>query len=114
MYRHKLVQVIRKCVQFCTDRQTVDSNVTRRMVIVYWIIKCTDTNLQNVLFNPFFSQNNYSDVPQFYVTSTLLYFLAFSLLTVRGGAVCVLLRHFNRCLTFVIMWCFEEYCDMHH
>jgi len=45
VYRHKLVQVIRKCVQFYTDRQTVDSNVTRRMVIAYWIIKCTDTNV---------------------------------------------------------------------
>jgi len=36
--------VIRKCVQFCTDRQTVESNVTGCMVIAYWIIKCTDTN----------------------------------------------------------------------
>ena len=30
--------------RFCTDRQTVDSNVTGCMVIAYWIIKCTDTN----------------------------------------------------------------------
>jgi hypothetical protein len=36
--------VIRKCVQFCTDRQTVDSNVTGCMFISYWIIKSTDTN----------------------------------------------------------------------
>ena len=36
--------VIRKCVQFCTDKQTIDSNVTGCMVIAYWIIKCTDTN----------------------------------------------------------------------
>jgi len=48
--------VIRKCVQFCTDRQTIDNNVTGRMVIAYWIIKCTDTNSQNVLFNPLISQ----------------------------------------------------------
>jgi hypothetical protein len=36
--------VIRKCVQFCTDRQTIDSNVTGRMVIANWVIKCTDAN----------------------------------------------------------------------
>jgi len=36
--------VIRKCVQICTDRQTVESIVTVCMVIAYWIIKCTDTN----------------------------------------------------------------------
>jgi len=70
--RHKLVQVIRKCVQICTDRQTVDSNVTRCMVIAYWIIKCTDTDTQNALFNPFFRKINYSNVPQCYVLSTLL------------------------------------------
>ena len=48
------VRVIRKCVQFCTSRQTRGSNVTRRMVIPYWIIMSTDTNSKNVLFNPFF------------------------------------------------------------
>jgi hypothetical protein len=36
--------VIRKCVQFCTDRQTIDSNVTGRMFIAYWLLKSTDTN----------------------------------------------------------------------
>jgi hypothetical protein len=36
--------VIRKCVQFCTDTQTIDSNVTGRMVIAYCIIKSTDAN----------------------------------------------------------------------
>jgi len=36
--------VIRKCVQICTYRQTVESIVTGCMVIAYWIIKCTDTN----------------------------------------------------------------------
>jgi len=36
--------VIRKIVQLCTDRQTVESNVTGCVVIAYWIIKCTDTN----------------------------------------------------------------------
>ena len=102
MYRHKLVQVIRKCVQFCTDRQTVDSNVTHHMVIAYWIIKSTDTNSENILFNPFFRKNIYLNVPQCYIISTLLPFLAFRVLFVGGGSVCVLLRHFKRCLTFVI------------
>jgi hypothetical protein len=37
-------RVLRKCVQFCTDRQTIDSNVTGCMVIAYCIIKYTDTN----------------------------------------------------------------------
>jgi hypothetical protein len=36
--------VTRNCVQFCTDRLTIDSNVTGRMVIAYSIIKCKDTN----------------------------------------------------------------------
>jgi len=36
--------VIRKCVQFCTDRQTIDRNVRGCMVVAYWLIKCTDTN----------------------------------------------------------------------
>ena len=36
--------MITKCVQFCTDRQTIDSIVTGCVVIAYWIIKCTDTN----------------------------------------------------------------------
>ena len=40
-----------------------------------------------------------------------LSFLAFSLLFVRGGAVCLLLCHFKIYLTFVIMWC-VEYCDI--
>jgi len=47
--------VIRKYVQFCTDRQIIDSNVTRRMIIPYCIIKSTDTNSQNALFYNFFS-----------------------------------------------------------
>jgi hypothetical protein len=34
----------KKCVQFCTDRQIIDSNVTGCMVIAYCIIKSTDTN----------------------------------------------------------------------
>ena len=34
----------KNCVQVCTDRQTIDSNVTRLRVVPYWIIKTTDTN----------------------------------------------------------------------
>jgi len=34
------------------------------MVIPYWIIKSTDTHLENVLFNLFFLEDNYSHVPQ--------------------------------------------------
>jgi hypothetical protein len=37
--------VIRKCVQFCTDRQTIDCNVTGCIVIACWIINSTDTNI---------------------------------------------------------------------
>jgi hypothetical protein len=71
------------------------------MVIRYWIIKSTDTNSENVLFNSLFRMNNYSKVPQCYVISILLVFFWHLTLFVCGGAVCVLLRHFNRCLNFV-------------
>jgi hypothetical protein len=36
--------VVRKCVEFCTNRQNVDSNATGRMVIAYCTIKPRDTN----------------------------------------------------------------------
>ena len=58
-------------MQFCTDIQTIDSNVTRHMVIPYLVNKSTDTNTGNIL-SPSFRKNNYSDVPQVYVISTLL------------------------------------------
>jgi len=62
------------------------------MVIAYWIIRSTDTNSQNVLFDSFFRINNYSNVPPCYVASTLLFQ---DVLFVRGGAVYGLLRHLN-------------------
>ena len=77
------------------------------MVIAYCIIKSTDTNPENVLFNSFFHKNNYSNVPRYYVISILLVFWAFSVLFVRRGAVCILLRYSTKCLTFnfyVICW----------
>jgi hypothetical protein len=48
--------LIRKCVQFCTDRQTIDSNVTDRMVIPYCIIKSTDTNQPMYFLIPFWQE----------------------------------------------------------
>jgi hypothetical protein len=40
----KLVHLIRKCNKFSSGRQDRDCNVTRHMVITYWIIKVTDTH----------------------------------------------------------------------
>jgi hypothetical protein len=37
--------LIRKCVQFCTDGQNIDSNVTCSMVHLSYTINSTDTNL---------------------------------------------------------------------
>jgi hypothetical protein len=96
--------VIRKCVQFCTDRQTIDSNVTGRKFIVYWIIKSTGTNSRNIPFNPFIfagiiTRTSLSVALQVHYVS----FLVFIVLFVCGGEMCVLLRDFNRCLNFVIM-----------
>ena len=39
--------------------------------------------------------------------------LAFSVLFVSSGIVCLILRHFNRRLTFAIMWCVVEYREIH-
>ena len=50
------VRVIRNFVQFSTDRQTIDSNVRRRMVIPYSIIMSTGTNSVNIQFKSIFSQ----------------------------------------------------------
>jgi len=37
----------------------------------------------------------------------------FSVLFVCGGTICLILRHFTRYMTFVIMCCVEVYCYMH-
>jgi hypothetical protein len=39
--------------------------------------------------------------------------LVFCILFVRVEVVCLILLHFNRYLTCVIMWCVEGHCDMH-
>ena len=46
----KLVHTIRKCIKFCTDRQTSDSNVTCHIFILQWIIKPWDTHSGTILF----------------------------------------------------------------
>jgi hypothetical protein len=78
------------------------------MVIPYLIIKATDTHLETVLFKPFFSQINFSKVPQYYIIVHNVQFLAFSILFVGVGAVCWILRHFNRRLTYAITIYVEE------
>ena len=108
-----LVHLIRKCVKCCTDRQARDCNVTCCIVIPHWIIKSAETHSQNVPFDPFLRKNNYSHVSQRYTTRTLHVGFCFIFLLVPGGSECIMLRHFNRCLTFVIMCCVEECCDMH-
>ena len=40
----KLVHVVTKCTEFCTDRHNSDGNVTCHMVILQWIIKARDTH----------------------------------------------------------------------
>ena len=101
--------MIRKCVQFCADRQTVDSNVTGCMVIAYWIINCTDTNSQNVLFNYFFPRIITPTCLSNMLQVHYLSFLAFSNL-------CVV--HPYACLYFILISAgifncrYVEYCDI--
>ena len=40
----KIVHVIRKCIKFCTDRQTSDSTVKCHIFILQWIIKARGTH----------------------------------------------------------------------
>ena len=106
----KLVHLIRKCIKFCSYRQDRDCNVTHCIVIPYWIIKFTETRWENdTVYSIFFVR-----FPRMLLRVTLqhiLYLFAFSVLLVRCITVCLILCNFNRCLTFVITWCVEEYCD---
>ena len=69
--------------------------------------------LNNYIYRHFFNSRIIDNtVVKCYVIGLLNLFcnLAFF---VRGGSVCLILQHINSCLTFAIMCCDEEYCDMH-
>jgi len=63
----KLVHVIRKCIKFCTDRQSSDINVTCHIFILQWIIKARDTHWENILFIIFCRKIKHSKAPLCYV-----------------------------------------------
>ena len=97
---------------FCHTTRDYIIKVMRRIVLSCWMMKSADTHWENVPFNLFF----YASI----ITRTLLsvttyaYFLfVFSILFAPGGSICLLIRHFSRCWTSVIMWCVEQYCDIH-
>ena len=76
------------------------------------IIKSTFTHIEYVLFNAFYSR----EVLERYLVlrwSMSAVFCAIRNLFVGGGTLCLMLVNFNMLLKFVIMWCVEEYCDMH-
>jgi len=54
--------------------------------------------------------NEFSSVLRYGISTV---FLACRVLFVRGAVLCLMLQYFNTRLTFVIMWCVEDYCDMH-
>jgi hypothetical protein len=62
-----LVYVLRKCVIFCTYRESSDCNVTCHMFILHWIIKARGTHWENILFKLFWRKIKHPKAPQCYV-----------------------------------------------
>jgi len=67
----------------------------------------------NVQLRPIFTRVIIRTCLGFMLYVHYMFVFVFILLFVPGECVCIMLRHLNSCLTFVIMWCVEEYCDMH-
>jgi len=70
-------------------------HVMRRMDLSRVQLNVKKKNWQMLLLIPYLPRNNYSICPQRYVIRTFI------------------LRHFSKCWNFIIMWCVEEYCNLH-
>jgi len=57
-------------------RQATDDNIIRRMRIVCWITKFTNTHSEYVILIAFDSKNGYTNAPQYFITNTFPVLLA--------------------------------------
>jgi hypothetical protein len=57
--------------KYCTAGQATDDNTIRRLRIVCWITKATDTHSEYVILTAFPANNGYANAPQCYVYTTL-------------------------------------------
>jgi len=61
--------------KYCRVRQATEESIVRRMRVVCWIPKATDTESEYVIFTAFLNNNCYANVPQYYIFCTLLVLL---------------------------------------
>ena len=60
-----------KMEKYCRARQATNDNIIRRMLLVSWVPKATDTRSKYVILIAFHCNNGYANAPQCDITPTL-------------------------------------------
>jgi hypothetical protein len=99
--------------KYVGHRQERDNKMLRCLSFIFSTVIAINVHFKYILFDSFF----YTGInARKFLTNSLQYIcctFGCFILFVCGKFVCLILHNFNRCLTFVILWCVEEYFDMH-